>query len=67
MAGKTVPYVFDQLPCEVLPLFFELDGTFPNHLANPIEPENVADLQRLVVERGATSGSPSTGTPTGCS
>ena len=56
MAGKTVPYVFDQLPCEVLPLFFELDGTFPNHLANPIEPENVADLQRLVVERGCDVG-----------
>ncbi len=56
MAGKTVPFVFDQLPCEVLPLFFELDGTFPNHLANPIEPENVADLQRLVVERGCDVG-----------
>ena len=56
MAGKTVPYVFDQLPCEVLPLFFELDGTFPNHLANPIEPENVADLQRLVVDQGCDVG-----------
>ena len=56
MAGKTVPYVFDQLPCEVLPLFFELDGTFPNHLANPIEPENVADLQRLVVDQSCDVG-----------
>ena len=48
MAGETVPYVFKHLPCEVVPLFFELDGTFPNHPASPIEPENMADLQAAV-------------------
>ena len=48
MAGETVPYVFKHLPCEVIPLFFELDGTFPNHPASPIEPENMVDLQKAV-------------------
>ena len=50
MAGKTVPIVFGPLPFEVVPLYFELDGTFPNHLANPIEPENLVALQEAVVE-----------------
>lgn len=48
MAGETVPHVFKRLPCEVIPLYFELDGTFPNHPASPIEPENMADLQAAV-------------------
>jgi phosphomannomutase len=48
MAGETVPHVFKHLPCEVIPLFFELDGTFPNHPASPIEPENMLDLQAAV-------------------
>ncbi len=52
MAGKTVPVVFEPLPFEVVPLYFELDGTFPNHPANPIEPENLVALQAAV-----TSGS----------
>ena len=56
MAGKTVPIVFDGLPFEVIPLYFELDGTFPNHPANPIEPANVADLQRTVLENGCDVG-----------
>jgi len=56
MAGKTVPPVFDPLPVEVVPLFFELDGTFPNHPANPIEPENIVDLQRTVKEHGCDVG-----------
>jgi phosphomannomutase len=56
MAGKTVPLVFESLPFEVVPLYFELDGTFPNHLANPIEPENLADLQRAVVDGGCELG-----------
>lgn len=51
MAGYVVPPVFDPLPFEVHPLFFELDGTFPNHLANPLEPANLRDLQALVRER----------------
>jgi phosphomannomutase len=48
MAGETVPRVFKRLPCEVVPMYFELDGTFPNHPASPIEPENMVDLQRAV-------------------
>lgn len=56
MAGKIVPRVFDRLPCELIPLYFELDGTFPNHEANPIEPENIKDLQAAVLTRGADFG-----------
>jgi phosphomannomutase len=56
MAGYTVPKVFEGLPITVIPLYFELDGTFPNHVANPIEPENVRDLQRAVVEHHADIG-----------
>ena len=48
MAGETVPHVFKHLPCEVIPLYFELDGSFPNHPASPIEPENMIDLQAAV-------------------
>jgi phosphomannomutase len=56
MAGKTVPYVFKYLPCEVTPLYFELDGSFPNHPASPIEPENMADLQAAVKRHGCDLG-----------
>jgi phosphomannomutase len=56
MAGLTVPYVFKHLPCQVTPLFFELDGTFPNHPASPIEPENMVDLQKAVLEHGCDLG-----------
>ncbi|HEV2129310.1 MAG TPA: phosphomannomutase/phosphoglucomutase [Thermomicrobiales bacterium] len=56
MGGKLVPAVFDTLPCEIVPLYFELDGTFPNHEANPIEPENVRDLERTVVNEGCDLG-----------
>ena len=56
MAGKTVPIVFGPLPFEVSPLYFELDGTFPNHLANPIEPENLVDLQKTVIDHGCDIG-----------
>ena len=56
MAGHTVPRVLAGLPVEVVPLFFELDGTFPNHEANPIEPANLADLQRAVLEHRADVG-----------
>jgi phosphomannomutase len=50
MAGITVPRVFRDLPVDVIPMYFEPDGTFPNHPANPIEPENIAELCRTVVE-----------------
>jgi phosphomannomutase len=56
MAGHTVPRVFDGLPITLTPLYFELDGTFPHHEANPIDPENLRDLQRAVVEHGADIG-----------
>ncbi len=48
MAGETIPHVFKFLPCELVPLYFELDGSFPNHPASPIEPENMVDLQAEV-------------------
>ncbi len=56
MAGYTVPRVFEGLPLDVVPLYFELDGTFPNHEANPIDPANLRDLQRAVVDSGADAG-----------
>jgi len=56
MAGLTVPHVFKHLPCQVIPLFFELDGTFPNHPASPIEPENMVDLQKAVIENRCDLG-----------
>ncbi|MBF8193203.1 phosphomannomutase/phosphoglucomutase [Nonomuraea sp. K274] len=56
MGGHTVPAVFDGLPMELIPLYFELDGDFPNHEANPLEPQNLVDLQRAVIESGADIG-----------
>ncbi len=62
MGGLTVPAVLGEaaglpaLPLEIVPLYFELDGTFPNHEANPLEPANLVDLQRAVVEHGADLG-----------
>ena len=48
MGGHTVPEVFGPLPLTLRPLFFELDGSFPNHEANPLDPKNLVDLQELV-------------------
>jgi phosphomannomutase len=56
MAGHTVPPVFEGLPITLVPLYFELDGTFPHHEANPIDPANLADLQRAVLEHHADVG-----------
>ncbi len=56
MGGHTVPVVFEGLPLDVVPLYFELDGSFPNHEANPIEPANIADLRAAVREHGADIG-----------
>ena len=56
MAGYTVPKVLDGLPIDLVPMYFELDGTFPHHEANPIDPENLRDLQRAVTETGADIG-----------
>ena len=59
MAGLTAPAVFERLGAEqaaLVPIYFDLDGTFPNHEANPIEPENLVDLQKKVLEEGADIG-----------
>ncbi|TDB73026.1 phosphomannomutase/phosphoglucomutase [Micromonospora sp. KC721] len=61
MGGHTVPTVLGDaalsaLPLEIVPLYFELDGTFPNHEANPLDPKNLVDLQRAVVAHGADIG-----------
>jgi len=62
MGGYTVPAVLGThsalpgLPLTVIPLYFELDGTFPNHEANPLEPENLRDLQAAVIAHGADLG-----------
>lgn len=56
MGGHTVPTVFDGLPIDVVPMYFELDGTFPNHEANPLDPANIVDLQAKVREVGADAG-----------
>ena len=56
MGGRIVPAVFDRLPFEVVPLYFDLDGTFPNHPADPIQPENLQDLQKAVIDSGAYVG-----------
>jgi phosphomannomutase len=56
MGGHTVPTVFDGLPIELVPMYFELDGTFPNHEANPLDPKNIVDLQAKVRETGADIG-----------
>jgi phosphomannomutase len=56
MGGLTVPAALEGLPVRVIPLYFELDGSFPNHEANPIEPANLRDLQAAVRESGADIG-----------
>ncbi|MGZ5416516.1 MAG: phosphomannomutase/phosphoglucomutase [Nocardioides sp.] len=56
MAGHTAPAVLDRLDLDVVPMYYELDGTFPNHEANPIEAANMADLQTKVRETGADIG-----------
>jgi len=56
MAGHTAPAVLGGLDLDVVPMYYELDGTFPHHEANPIEPANLADLQSKVRETGADIG-----------
>ena len=62
MGGYTVPAVLGgaaglpALPLDIIPMYFELDGSFPNHEANPIEPANLVDLQARVLETGADLG-----------
>ena len=56
MAGKYLPSLFKELPCRLEPLYFELDGTFPNHDADPLKEENLADLKARVRETQADLG-----------
>ncbi|AJC58008.1 phosphomannomutase/phosphoglucomutase [Streptomyces sp. 769] len=56
MGGHTVPIVFDGLPLDLDALYFELDGSFPHHEANPLDPKNIVDLQQRVREVGADLG-----------
>ncbi|HEY3002370.1 MAG TPA: phosphomannomutase/phosphoglucomutase [Kribbellaceae bacterium] len=56
MGGHTVPAVFKDLPIDLVPLYFELDGTFPNHEANPLDPKNLVDLQGAVRDHEADLG-----------
>jgi phosphomannomutase len=57
MGGYTTPAVLEAIPSiTLLPLYFELDGTFPNHEANPLDAANLVDLQAYVVETGADIG-----------
>lgn len=56
MGGYTVPAVLEGLPLHVVPLYFELDGSFPHHEANPLDPANLVDLQAAVREHGADLG-----------
>jgi phosphomannomutase len=56
MAGRTAPVVFGALDIDLVPLYFELDGAFPNHQANPLVAENLHDLSTAVVRAGADVG-----------
>lgn len=56
MAGLVVPAVFADLPVDVVPLYFELDGTFPNHPADPLDPANLADTRAAVRRHGCDAG-----------
>jgi phosphomannomutase len=56
MAGLVLPPLFERLPGKLVPLYMDLDGTFPNHPADPIVPENQEDVKRAVIENGADLG-----------
>jgi len=56
MAGLVLPPIFERLPLKLVGLYLDLDGTFPNHPADPIQPENQEDLRRAVTEHGADIG-----------
>jgi phosphomannomutase len=56
MAGKIFPELEPYVPFDVTELYFELDGTFPNHIANPLEPKNLVDLQKAIKQSSADVG-----------
>jgi phosphomannomutase len=56
MAGHTAPAIFARLNCEVIPMYFELDGSFPNHEANPLDESTLIDLKKAMKENSADLG-----------
>lgn len=56
MAGHTAPAIFARLNCEVIPMYFELDGSFPNHEANPLDESTLKDLKSAMIENNADLG-----------
>lgn len=56
MAGKIFPELEPYVPLEVTEMYFDLDGTFPNHIANPLEPKNLVDIQKTIIEKGCDCG-----------
>jgi len=56
IAGKVLPDFFSHLPCKLIPMFFELDGSFPNHVPNPMIPENMVPLRKRILEEKADFG-----------
>ena len=56
MAGHTAPAIFARLNCEVIPMYFELDGTFPNHEANPLDESTLKDLKQAMIDQKADLG-----------
>jgi len=56
MAGHTAPAIFARLNCEVVPMYFELDGSFPNHEANPLDESTLADLKKAMIDQKADLG-----------
>lgn len=56
MAGKTFPEIEPYLPFEVQEIYFELDGTFPNHIANPLEEKNLVDIKKVILENKLDAG-----------
>ncbi|GAA2928553.1 hypothetical protein GCM10020221_25580 [Streptomyces thioluteus] len=67
MGGHTVPTVLEGLPIDLVALYFELDGTFPNHEANPLDPKNLSTSRPRSARPAPTSASPSTATRTAAS
>jgi phosphomannomutase len=58
MAGKVIPMLFKNLPFTVIPLFFELDGNFPNHPSNPLEPKSQIAIIKKVLEENRNKNRP---------
>lgn len=56
MAGHTAPAIFARLNCELIPMYFELDGTFPNHEANPLDKSTLKDLKQAIIDQQADLG-----------